>query len=91
MFGVASVRERKKIEIVIELVEWDENTEYERLGIDDEHYEILDVRVPKLMVPVKPGRNMAAIVEVAARNQLLRMTELGLLPPTPRTAPPPLK
>ncbi len=73
MFCVASVRERKKIEIVIELVEWDENAEYERLGIDEEQYEILDVRVPKLTVPVKPGRNMAAIVEVAARNQLLKL------------------
>jgi HPr kinase/phosphorylase len=73
MFGVASVRERKKIEIVIELVEWDENAEYERLGIDEEQYEILDVRVPRLTVPVKPGRNMAAIVEVAARNQLLKL------------------
>ncbi len=73
MFGVAAVRERKKIEIVIELVDWDDNAEYERLGIDEEHYEILDVRVTKLTVPVKPGRNMAGIVEVAARNQLLKM------------------
>ncbi len=72
MFGVAAVRERKKIEIVVELVEWDENTEYERLGIDEEIQEILDVRVPKLTIPVRPGRNMAAIVEVAARNQLLK-------------------
>lgn len=72
MFGISAVRERKKIEIVVVLVDWDENAEYERLGIDEEHYEILDVRVPKLTIPVRPGRNMAAIIEVAARNQLLK-------------------
>lgn len=76
MFGVAAVRERKKIEVVVELVEWDENTEYERLGIDDDHYEVLDVRVPKLTIPVRPGRDMAAIIEVAARNQLLKYAGL---------------
>jgi len=73
MFGVASVRSRKKIELVIELVEWDEESEYERLGIDDQYYEILDVRIPELKVPVRPGRNMAAIIEVAARNHLLKL------------------
>jgi len=73
MFGVASVRTRKKIELVVELEEWDENKEYERIGIDDHYYEILDVRIPKITLPVRPGRNMAAIIEVAARNQLLKL------------------
>jgi HPr kinase/phosphorylase len=73
LFGVASIRERKKIEIVLELVEWDPNVEYDRLGVDEKKYRILDVEVPMLMVPVRPGRNMTTIIEVAARNHLLKL------------------
>lgn len=72
LFGVAAVRERKKIELIMELVEWDPGMEYDRLGLDAQEQEILGVRVPKLTVPVRPGRNMSTIVEVAARNQLLK-------------------
>ncbi|AKU92230.1 HPr(Ser) kinase/phosphatase [Vulgatibacter incomptus] len=72
LFGIASIRERKKIEMVVELVEWDPGMEYDRLGIEDRHHTILDVEIPKLTVPVRPGRNMATIIEVAARNQLLK-------------------
>lgn len=73
LFGISSVREAKKIELVIELVEWDENQEYDRLGLDEEHYRVLDVDTPKLRLPVRPGRTMATIIEVAARNQLLKL------------------
>ncbi|HET6440480.1 MAG TPA: HPr(Ser) kinase/phosphatase [Anaeromyxobacter sp.] len=72
LFGVASIRDRKKIEIVLELVEWDPSVEYDRLGVEDRKFRILDVEIPMLIVPVRPGRNMTTIVEVAARNHLLK-------------------
>jgi HPr kinase/phosphorylase len=72
LFGVAAIRERKKIEIVLELVEWDPSVEYDRLGVEDRRYRVLDVEIPMLVVPVRPGRNMTTIVEVAARNHLLK-------------------
>jgi HPr kinase/phosphorylase len=73
LFGVAAIRERKKIEIVLELVEWDPSVEYDRLGVEEKKYRILDVEIPMLVVPVRPGRNMTTIVEVAARNHLLKL------------------
>jgi HPr kinase/phosphorylase len=73
LFGIAAVRETKKIELVIELVEWDIEDEYDRLGVDDRHYEILGTSIPLLKVPVRPGRNIATVIEVAARNQLLKI------------------
>src|SRR6185295_11247938 len=72
MFGVAAVRDEKKIELVLELMRWDE-TEADRLGIDDMSYTILDVRVPLLRIPVSPGRNVSSLIEVAARNRLLQV------------------
>ncbi|GEJ58627.1 HPr(Ser) kinase/phosphatase [Anaeromyxobacter diazotrophicus] len=73
LFGVAAIRERKKIEIVLELVEWDPNVEYDRLGVEEKKFRILDVEIPMLIVPVRPGRNMTTIIEVAARNHLLKL------------------
>lgn len=73
LFGISSVRDAKKIELVIELAEWDENEEYDRLGLDDHYYKVLDVDIPMLRLPVRPGRTMATIIEVAARNQLLKI------------------
>ena len=72
LFGIAAVREGKVIELVVELHEWDANVEYDRLGFDDEVEHLLDVAVPKLKLPVRPGRNIATLIEVAARNQLLK-------------------
>jgi len=72
LFGVASVRDRKKIELLVELVEWDPQKEYDRLGVEQEKKTLLDVDVPYSVVPVRPGRNMTTIIEVAARNQLLK-------------------
>jgi HPr kinase/phosphorylase len=54
------------------LERWEPGREYDRLGIDDEFYEMLGVRIPMVRMPVAPGRNVAILVEVAARNQLLR-------------------
>jgi HPr kinase/phosphorylase len=73
LFGVSAIRERKKIEIVLELVDWDPNVEYDRLGVEERKFRILDVEIPMLVVPVRPGRNMTTIVEVAARNHLLKL------------------
>jgi len=73
LFGISSVRDTKKIELVVELVEWREDEEYDRLGLDELGYKILDVSVPQLRVPVRPGRSVATIIEVAARNQLLKL------------------
>lgn len=73
LFGVAAVRDRKKIELVIELVEWVNGAEYDRLGIEHEALNIVGVEVPHAVVPVRPGRNMTTIVEVAARNHLLKL------------------
>ena len=72
LFGIASIRSSKRIEFVVQLERWDANREYERLGLDDEFYEILGLRVPLIKMPVAPGRNIAILAEVAARNQLLR-------------------
>ena len=73
LFGVAAVRDTKKIELVLELVEWSPNEEYDRLGVEDRRFAALDVEVPLLVVPVRPGRNMTTIIEVAARNHLLKL------------------
>jgi HPr kinase/phosphorylase len=73
LFGISAVRDRKKIEMVCELVDWDEAQEYERLGIDEQHYTILDIEVPMVVLPVRPGRNLTTIIEVAARNHLLKL------------------
>ena len=72
LFGIAAIRDHKKVELVIELVEWEQSEKYDRLGVDQYFYTILDVEVPYLRIPVRPGRNMTSIVEVAARNQLLK-------------------
>ncbi len=72
LFGVSSIREKKIIDMVLELVEWDPAQEYDRLGIDDQVYTILAVDLPHLRIPVRPGRNLTSIIEVAARNFLLK-------------------
>jgi HPr kinase/phosphorylase len=72
LFGVASTRRSKRVELVVQLERWDPAREYDRLGLDEAHYEMLGVRVPMIRMPVAPGRNLAILVEVAARNQLLR-------------------
>jgi HPr kinase/phosphorylase len=72
LFGVASTRTSKRVELVVQLERWDPQREYDRLGLDDVYFELLGLRVPLIRMPVAPGRNLAILVEVAARNQLLR-------------------
>ena len=72
LFGVTAVRDRKRIDIVVQLDEWDEKREYDRLGVDDQHFIILSTPVRLVTVPVRPGRDMGVMLEMAARNELLR-------------------
>lgn len=73
MFGVTSIRQRKKLELVVEFVDWDSNGSYDRLGLDNQYEMILKEKIPKILLPISAGRNMAVIVEVAARNHLLKI------------------
>ena len=68
MYGVGAVKDSKVIDIIIRLENWNDNTYYDRLGLDKEYEEILGIDIEKLVVPVKPGRNTAMILEVAAMN-----------------------
>ncbi len=72
LFGVAAVRNFKDLDMVVRLDPWDEAKEYERLGLDQRTCEILGVHVPFIEMPVAPGRHLSVLIEVAARNHLLR-------------------
>ncbi|MBI3070564.1 MAG: HPr(Ser) kinase/phosphatase [Deltaproteobacteria bacterium] len=73
IFGISSVRERKRIELVANLVEWNERDEYDRLGLEERFYSLLDVEIPMVIIPVRHGRDMATLIEVMARDHLLRV------------------
>lgn len=73
LFGLASVRERKTIDLVIQLERWDESKAYDRLGLDETVYTILDSPCPFMTMPVALGRNMSILVEIAARNHMLKL------------------
>ncbi len=73
LFGITAIREQKQLDLVIELVKWDPAGTYERLGFEDQTFEILGVKMPYLVIPVSPGRSVATIVEVAARNRILKI------------------
>ena len=68
LFGVGAIKNRTEIDLVVHLEEWDHDQDYDRLGLDEKYRMILDVKVEEVMVPVKPARNIAVIIEVAARN-----------------------
>jgi HPr kinase/phosphorylase len=73
LFGVAAIRNRKRIELVILLEVWRPDEEYDRLGVEEQTYSILGVPIPRLRIPVSAGRNIAILIEVAARNHLLKL------------------
>jgi HPr kinase/phosphorylase len=73
LFGVAAIRYRKRIELVVLLEPWRPEGEYDRLGLEEQTYPILGVSIPMLRIPVSAGRNVAILVEVAARNHLLKL------------------
>ncbi len=68
IFGIGAVKNTEKIDMVINLEPWVDGRHYDRLGIDDEYTEILGIQIPSLLIPVKPGRNLAIIIEIAAMN-----------------------
>jgi len=72
LFGVGAIRDKKQIQLVIQLEDWDPNKVYDRIGMDEMTMEILGVHVPKLEIPVKPGRNLPIIIETAAMNERLK-------------------
>lgn len=75
IFGMGAVKTIERINMVIQLEEWDSTKAYDRLGLDNEYAKILDVRVPIVTVPVTPGRNLAIIIETAAMNN--RQKKMG--------------
>lgn len=75
IFGVGAVKLTEKINLVINMEPWDSNKTYDRMGLDNETTEILGLNIPSLTIPVKPGRNLAVIIEVAAMNS--RQKKLG--------------
>jgi len=77
LFGVAATRMSKRMELVVQLERWDAARDYDRLGLDENAWELFGVRIPLVHMPVAPGRNLAILVEVAARNQLLRARGLN--------------
>lgn len=79
LFGVEAIRKRKKIDLVVELVDWLSIEKPERLGLDQKTLKILNVDMPFIRIPVTPGRNLTTIIEVAARNHILRIS--GILTP----------
>ena len=72
MFGISAVASCKAIDLVLQLEAWDENKSYDRIGLEDKTMEILGVPVKQMTMPVRPGRNLAIIIEVAARNLSLK-------------------
>src|SRR5690606_11044580 len=75
LFGAGAVRDHKKISLVIRLEAWKANRQYDRLGLDEERIQIIDATLPQLTIPVRPGRNLAVIIEVAAMN--FRLKRMG--------------
>lgn len=69
LYGIGAIKPAKYIDLVVELESWKDEKYYDRLGLDEEYVNILDVPVEKITIPVKPGRNLAVIVEMAARNK----------------------
>ena len=74
IFGIHSVRQQKRIEVVVDLVVWDKTLQVDRTGLDGETISILGVELPKITVPLNPGKNITVISEVIAMNHLLRYT-----------------
>ncbi|MDG5471654.1 HPr(Ser) kinase/phosphatase [Jeotgalibacillus sp. ET6] len=76
LFGAGAVRSYKRVTLVIDLEIWDKNKQYDRLGLDEEKMKIIDTEVTKITLPVRPGRNLAVIIEVAAMN--FRLKRMGV-------------
>ena len=73
IFGIRSIRIQKRIEVQVELQEWDSNADYDRTGLDQRKTSILDVEIPQVVIPIVPGKNITVIAETIAYNYLLRI------------------
>jgi HPr kinase/phosphorylase len=73
MFGIRGTRKQKRVEVIVNLEDWNENFECERLGLDDRTRTILGVELPEITVPLVPGKNITVIAETIALNHLLRL------------------
>jgi len=97
IFGIGAVKVTQQIDLIINMEPWDNAKMYDRMGIEEEHMEMLGNKVPLLTIPVKPGRNLAIIIEVAAMNNRQKvmgyhsakdlLTQLGMLDPDDIPAP----
>jgi HPr kinase/phosphorylase len=75
IYGVGAVKPETRVDLVVQLEPWEDGKQYDRLGMDSQTTSILDIAVPSLTIPVKPGRNLAVIIEVAAMND--RQKKMG--------------
>ena len=75
MFGISAVKESQTIDLIVNLELWRDNCAYDRLGLEEHYTTLLDVQVPTVTIPVKPGRSLAIIIEVAAMNN--RQKKMG--------------
>ena len=73
LFGITAIRERKQVDIVVELVQWDAEKEYDRLGFTENFESLLGANLPLFRIPLSPGRSIATLVEVAARNHIIKI------------------
>jgi HPr kinase/phosphorylase len=74
LFGIRAVRQQKRIEVVVQLEDWDASREYDRTGLDAQQTTLLEIPVPLVTVPLNPGKNLTVVCEVVAMNHLLRYT-----------------
>ena len=75
MFGVRAVREQKRVDVIVTLKQWTDALDVERLGLDQEYTQLLGINIPHIVIPVRPGRDLARLIEVAAMQVKLR--EMG--------------
>ncbi|MBI4544908.1 MAG: HPr(Ser) kinase/phosphatase [Gemmatimonadetes bacterium] len=72
LFGIRAIRQQKRIEVVVQLEEWNDRVYYDRTGLEAQEIEILSVKLPKVVIPLNPGKNITVISEVVAMNHLLK-------------------
>ncbi len=72
LFGIRAVRQQKRIEVVVQLVDWDSTKEYDRTGLERQESTLLEIAIPQVTVPLNPGKNLTVVCEVVAMNHLLR-------------------
>ena len=72
LFGIGAIRDEHEVDLILSLEEWKKGKEYERLGIDEKFENLLGVKIPKIVLPVKPGRNLSVIIEAAVMTQMLK-------------------